>query len=271
MVKLHILKCGEVGVDPAVPRRDISWNPLAYTGLFRSSKRRIWMPVFAYLIEHPKGNVLIDTSWSKEVRTNPVKAESFSLWFASKSKLPMGSAVDEQIEAKGITANDLDYVILTHMDVDHVNGIQMVKNAKHILASEEEITEANGHDVRYWKKQWNGISISMIPFETATEGIVGIAGKVWDIFDDGTVKVIFTPGHSAGAITVLVQNGEKSMLIAGDTGYAKASWRENKLPGPVYDKKLMREALAWIFKLEQEGTVILASHDPEVTQQTIEL
>jgi hypothetical protein len=37
-------------------------------------------------------------------------------------------------------------------------------------------------------------------------------------------------------------------------------------PGAV-----IREALAWILELEQEGTMILASHDPEVKQQTIEL
>ena len=271
MIKLHVLKCGEVGVDPAVPRRDVSRNPLAYTGLFRSPKRRIWLPVFTYLIEHPKGNILIDTSWCKEVRINPVKTESFPLWFASKSKLPQGSAVDEQIAAKGIMVSELDYVILTHMDVDHVNGIQMVKNAKQILASEEELAKSNCRDVRYWKEQWNGIHISKIPFEKAKEEIAGVARKVWDVFDDGTVKVIFTPGHSAGAITVLVQSGGKSILIAGDTGYAKSSWRENKLPGPVYDKKKMREALAWILELEQEGTMILASHDPEVKQQTIEL
>lgn len=37
-IKIHVMKCGEVGVDPAVPDRGVSGNPLAYTGLFRSSK-----------------------------------------------------------------------------------------------------------------------------------------------------------------------------------------------------------------------------------------
>lgn len=149
-IKVHILKCGEVYVDPAVPFRDVSKNPVAYTGLFRSSKRKLWLPVYSYLIEHPKGNILVDTGWDKAVRKNPIKTESFLLWLASKPKLPTGSAVDEQLKKIGIRTNQLDYVFLTHMDVDHVNGIQLVKDAKVIMASSEEIHAASGSDVRYW-------------------------------------------------------------------------------------------------------------------------
>lgn len=267
-IKIHVMKCGEVGVDPAVPDRGVSGNPLAYTGLFRSSKRRIWIPVFAYLIEHPEGNVLVDTSWSSEVRTDPVKAESLRLYLTSKPKLPVGSAVDEQLQKYGIKPEQLRYVILTHMDVDHVNGINLVKNAPHIMASADEIAAAGGSDLRYLKRQWQGIRIEGIPFEKSR---IGIAGSSWDVFGDTTVQVIATPGHTAGSLTVLVSNGGKSVLIAGDTGYQKKSWREGSLPGPVYDKDRMRKALMWVKKMEKNGTLILASHDPEIAEQTIEL
>ena len=49
-IKVHIFHCGEVGVDPAVSFRDVSKNPFAYTGIGRSSKLRIWIPVSVYLI-----------------------------------------------------------------------------------------------------------------------------------------------------------------------------------------------------------------------------
>lgn len=55
MIKVYELNCGQVGVDPAVPDRSISRNTIAYTGLFRSAKRRIWLPVKAFFIVHPKG------------------------------------------------------------------------------------------------------------------------------------------------------------------------------------------------------------------------
>ena len=267
-IKIHILKCGEVGVDPAVPRRSVSQNPLAYTGIFRSSQKRIWIPVFTYFIEHPKGNVLIDTGWSREVRENPIRAESLRLWLTSKPRLPEKAAVDEQLKQLGIRPEQLDYVILTHLDVDHVNGIELVKNAKHIMASKEEIEAANSHDLRYFKRQWKGITFEEIPYQDSQ---LGVTGQSYDLFGDGTMQLIATPGHTAGSLTVLIRQGEKSLLIAGDTGYEKKSWRECSLPGPVYDRKMMKKALQWVNDLECGGTTVLASHDPEIQEQMITL
>lgn len=107
-----------------------------------------------------------------------------------------------------------------------------------------------------------------IPFEHSTDGIVG---KTFDVFGDGSVKVIATPGHSAGSITILVKNNDSSILIAGDTGYAADSWRSKRLPGPVKDKDRMLQALNWVADLESNGTKILASHDPEIMTGVIEL
>ena len=137
MIKIHVLHCGSVGVDPAVPFRDISKNPLAYTGFLRSSMRRIYLPVSTYLIEHPKGLILFDTSWHTDVREHHITHESFPLWFASKPILPPGEAVNEQLKSLGYQPSDLDFVILSHMDVDHVSGLRLVKDAKKIYASRE--------------------------------------------------------------------------------------------------------------------------------------
>lgn len=152
MIKIHVLHCGSVGVDPAVPTRDVSKNPFAYTGLFRSSMRRIYLPVSTYLIEHPKGLILFDTSWHTDVRTTPIRHESFPLWFASKPVLPPGEAVNEQIERLGYHTSDLDYVILSHMDVDHVSGIKLVSDAKKIYASAEELAASRTNQARYCNK-----------------------------------------------------------------------------------------------------------------------
>jgi hypothetical protein len=55
-----------------VPDRGVSKNAAAYTGLFRSARRRIWLPVKIFLIEHPKGAILVDTGWDSAVRAHPV-------------------------------------------------------------------------------------------------------------------------------------------------------------------------------------------------------
>jgi N-acyl homoserine lactone hydrolase len=130
VIKIHVLNCGEVGVDPAVPDRSISKYALAYTGLFRSARRRIWIPVKAFLIEHPKGLILVDTGWDSAVRKHPVRALTFPLWITSKPRLPEGTAVDEQLAALGLKPEDLDYVLMTHMDIDHDSGLRLIRDAK---------------------------------------------------------------------------------------------------------------------------------------------
>lgn len=263
--------CGRVGVDPAVPFRDVSKNPLAYTGLLRSGKRRIWLPVFTYLIEHPKGLVLFDTAWHTDVRERPVRHESFPLWFASKPELPLGQAVSERLRAMGYGPSDVNHVILSHMDVDHASGLTLVKDARHIWASGEELTAAKSGDIRYCnKKLWKNIPIAPIPF--AEDSAVPY-GKSWDVFGDGTVKALFMPGHSAGSVVLEIQNNGRFVLLVGDTGYSKSSWEELRLPGPVYSRDCLLRSLKWVdaaFRKENCAAV-LACHDPEVTAHTITL
>lgn len=58
MIKIHVIHTGKVYVSPALPFKDSikNPNPLQLTLLSLYGRRnRIWLPVSAYLIEHPKG------------------------------------------------------------------------------------------------------------------------------------------------------------------------------------------------------------------------
>ena len=60
-MKVHLLRCGSTVVDEALPFSNKSKNPLAFTGVFRGKWHKVRVPVTAYLIEHPKGRILVDT------------------------------------------------------------------------------------------------------------------------------------------------------------------------------------------------------------------
>jgi len=270
MIKIHVLECGEVGVDPAVPDRSISGSPIAYTGLFRSRKRRIWIPVKAFLIEHPKGLILIDTGWDSAVRNHPVKALTFPLWLTSKPRLPKGTAVDEQLAAMGISVKDLSFVLMTHMDIDHDSGLTLVKDAKKILVSDGEWDAIHSGQVRYARRPWRGIPIKRMPL---SDDVSAPFGKSWDVFGDGSVTVILTPGHTKGSVSVRISGENGFVLIVGDTGYNRSSWESQKLPGPVFDKKTLKKSLAWVQKMRQDPKclAVLAAHDPEEKRTIIEI
>jgi len=270
VIKIHILHCGDVGVDPAVPDRSVSTNPMAYTGLLRSAKRRIWLPVKAFYIEHPKGKILIDTGWDSTVRNHPIRTLTVPMWFASKPNLPAGQAIDEQLDAMGVKPAQLDYVILTHMDIDHDSGLRLVKDAKRILISPEEEKAIHSTQVRYVRRPWKDISIQTIPFQLDQKAP---HGQSWDVFGDKTVIVFSMPGHSQGSVVIKIQEGGNFVLIVGDTGYNCNSWEQLKLPGPVYDKNKMRTSLRWVQteRLKSDCVAVLAAHDPEEKQNLIEL
>ncbi len=260
-LSVRILQTGTVGVDKAVPNRSVSPNPLAYTGLFRSRKNHIVIPVKCFLIIHPDGHkILIDTGWDSKVRKEPIKTLTFPMWFASKPSLPPKQAVDEQLSLLGIKPEDLDYVILTHLDIDHDSGLRMVKNAPHIMASAPEIKALHSSQVRYVLKPCRGINIEPITWN----GSFGPYGKSWDVFNDGRVVVFFTPGHSQGSISIKVQNGSHYLLIVGDSGYNKESWDSLNIPGPVYDKEEMKKTLLWIQAKRSDPfcKAVLCAHDP---------
>ena len=144
-MKIHVLQCGSISVDPTVPygrRFDLIEKTKQLTA---PDEKRVTLPVFTYLIEHPKGLLLVDTGWCREISPRGVydlKAASAvlpsHLTALFHPALPERMAVHEQLAAMGIRAEDLDYVLLTHLDPDHVSGLRHVNKAKHIVLPEYE-------------------------------------------------------------------------------------------------------------------------------------
>lgn len=261
MIKIHVLKCGSTIVDEALALSDKSKNPLAYTGIGRTRRHKIEVPVTAYLIEHPKGLVLVDTGWDTKLRENARRYEGAANYFASPGFLPKGQAVTEYLEKLGYSPEDIDYCILTHLDIDHAGGLRLVKDAKRIMASEAEMAAAAKHHVRYLKRLWKDVAIRTFPNEE------------YDLFGDKSIMLIPLPGHSAGMTGVKVQNGKKYVLIAGDAGYCRQSWEQLVLPGITWDK---REALKSLHLLQAASkdaacVAVLAAHDREVPSDPIVL
>ncbi len=110
-------------------------------------KDRLWLPVSSYFIEHPKGKLLVDCGWHRDMSPDGVfdkmaqirSLGSRALYLVNQGKLEKGKAADEQLMVLGIKPSDLDYVLLSHLDCDHVNGLGLVKDAKHILVSGDEL------------------------------------------------------------------------------------------------------------------------------------
>ena len=278
-MKIHVLHTGEVRVSPYLPFGGDNCNLLKASGMTTPKEDWIWLPVSVYLIEHPQGLILVDTGWHRDMSPKGVydKAAQIKslgsrvLYNVNQGQIPLGEAVDEQLETMGIKPADLDYVLLTHLDCDHANGLRAVKDAKHIIVAQEELDCARKNGlIRYKKKWWEGVDLQTIEWN----GTEGPAGKSFDLFGDGSVKMINIPGHCDGLCAVKITREDgKFVLLFSDGGYATKSWKEMITSGVSLDKGMQRKSLQWIREqsLDPDCIESLATHDTDIKPHVTEL
>ena len=279
-MKIHVFHTGKVCVSPYIPFGGDNCNIVKASGLTTKKSDRLWLPVSAYYIEHPRARILVDCGWDRSMSPDgrfDRKAQIQSLgspflYYVDQGEVDFGETVSEQLEELGIAPEDLDFVLLSHLDCDHANGLPQVKKAKHILVSAEELHCTRKLSpvvqIRYQEKWWKDVRLQTFRWN-GTEGPVG---KSFDLFGDGSIQMINIPGHSDGLCAVKVTNGDgRYVLLYSDGGYAEKSWREMITPGICMDKVQQRKSLEWIREqsLDEKCLESLANHDPDVIPHTI--
>lgn len=269
MAQIYVIQTGSTLVSPAVPDRSTRKSEIAYTGLFQNRKSRISVPVKAFLVEAAGHRVLIDTGWSKECVSHPIRHMGFGLWFASQPVIKDGEAASQQLSKMGISFSEIDAILMTHLDCDHASGLVPLREVKKIYVSGQELVPENLKNVRYNANFWKGITFTEYPMK---EDLNAPFGQSADLFGDASVMIYHTPSHSAGSVAIKVTEKEKFVLFVGDNGYNRHSWEDTALPGPVYDKANMKKALEWVRDMGRKAECcgIYAAHDPEVKQGTYE-
>ncbi len=268
MIKIHIFHTGKVIVDRAIPYKEK--NPLAVTGFFRGADKKLTLAVSCYLIEHPDGKILIDTGWDvKYAHERPHRFFGL-LDSISTPVITEGEGVDSKLEKAGVRPEDIECVYFSHMDFDHTSGIPLVKGVRGYRAAKEELSDASKYFFRYVKQNWRSVTVE--PFCYENSGI-GPVGKSYDVFEDTSVLLVNTPGHTHGHFSVKVTVNGKYAILAGDSVYAQRSIDERIIPGFTVDRTLAKKSLDWICACASDPDCVLVApnHDPEIEEQVIEL
>lgn len=277
-IKIYWLHCGRVRVSEKLPYGD--GNFLWATGLFTRRADRIWLPVSALYIEHPQAKVLIDTGWHRDMSPNnsydrnaQIAHMSLMLYMVNQGVVGEGETVVEQLATLGVKPSDLDYVLLSHLDVDHVSALKSLTAARNILVSEPEMNAATRFcgKFRYCSKMWHGTPIRTFRFGRTG---LGPMEKSYDLLGDGSVQLIWTPGHSEGMFSTKVTGRSgKYFIYFADAGYGSRSWQQLVLPGICDDKELARTSLEWVREesLDDRCVASFACHDPAADPCRIEL
>jgi glyoxylase-like metal-dependent hydrolase (beta-lactamase superfamily II) len=84
-----------------------------------------------------------------------------------------------------------------------------------------------------------------------------------DVFDDGRLIVLSTPGHTRGhqSLMVRLDSGQTVILLA-DAAYLLAKMRQRAIPGVVWSPDAMVSSWERIEALEREhAAMLIATHD----------
>lgn len=267
-IRVYIFHTGKVRVDRAIPLHEK--NPLALTGLFRGEKKKMVLPVSAYLIKHPRGNILIDTGWDTKYANAKPKQLFGMVNQVSSPIIKADEGIDTKLNSIGLSPKDIAHIFISHMDFDHVSGLRLVGGAADIRTSREEWKACNKFGFRY-VDAWSGIC-EVKAFEYCESG-VGPFGRSYDVFDDGSVLLVHTPGHSYGLFSVLINGADGYIVLGSDAAYLSESFTERIIPGFSVNDEWSKRSLDWLIKCKADPMCkgVFVNHDPEVNEQLLEV
>ncbi|MBW1655656.1 N-acyl homoserine lactonase family protein [Flavobacterium quisquiliarum] len=206
-IKVHNLQNGQVRVNRILPASENdNFHAFSYTGIAKPVKCKVWLPVSSYLIEHPKGIVLIDQMCHAEMRQikRDKKELSFFQNLINKPFVELEDIISEKLAKVGYKSNDIDYLIPSDLPSDYSRGLDYLKNAKKIMISDVQWNvESAAKPLSLLDEKWNDLNVQKYSFSKTG---IGPQGLSYDLFGDRTVILVSTPEYSSGAVTAIIKN-----------------------------------------------------------------
>ncbi|WP_112322922.1 4-pyridoxolactonase [Oceanibium sediminis] len=222
-------------------------------------------PVYSVLVETPKGRFLVDTGFDYD---HVQRALAFE-----KPQQTQQQTIPGALKLLGLEPKDIDVVFNSHFHFDHVGGNKFFPHAKKICHKQElpqaadcEVFEALGYSDL-------GFSTEVAEARGATDQLTAgqtAANTKYDLIEGDVelapgVKLIYTPGHTIGHYSLLVEfDNRRPLLLTLDAAYTKKSYDHDINAGfhidPVAGVRSMRRLKQIEADLDAE---VLFSHDPE--------
>lgn len=228
-------------------------------------------PIGAFLLEHPTaGPILVDTGLhpcaGDRLRDNFGRVNAYS--FRTLRTSPEQS-VPVQLRARGIDPADVALVLMTHLHVDHASAMSEFPHARFICSQAEwrAATARFGVWSGYVQGQFPSASrVQTIDFDAQASDQHRPFSRTVDLFGDGSIKLLYTPGHTKGHVSVLVRLAGREALLVGDALYALRNLHEDILPWRTIDEATYRQSMSELraYAAENPNALVIPTHDNDV-------
>jgi glyoxylase-like metal-dependent hydrolase (beta-lactamase superfamily II) len=198
-VRLYALDCGHATF------RDMSM--FSDTGEYEGKSGEIADPCF--VIRHPKGVLLWDTGLSDKLAANKQGAD-----MAPGIHANVPATLIEQLHSLGLTPKQVTYVAFSHFHLDHTGNANEFPDSVWII-NKTELNAALSTPAPFGMDPE-----TFSAYKTAkTQMIDGD----YDVFGDGTVRILKAPGHTAGhQVLELRLQKTGTVILSGDLYHLRA-------------------------------------------------
>jgi N-acyl homoserine lactone hydrolase len=174
------------------------------------------LPVNAYLVEHDGGRCLFDTGQTAAASRPGYLPRWHPFLRLARFELDASDEAGAQLAATGIPPESIDRVVLSHLHTDHVGGVGAFPQAD-VLVGDLEWRRAAGVGGRlrgYTPGRWpREVSVTPVVLDGPA---LGPFLSSYDVLGDGRVRLVPTPGHTPGHISLVVQDDHRTWFLAGD-------------------------------------------------------
>jgi N-acyl homoserine lactone hydrolase len=217
----------------------------------RGGERRVQAPVPFYVIEHPAGVTLFDCGLHADVGDaddpyrQALQSQGLDITFGAED------TVASHLQRLDIDPADVRFVVLSHLHFDHAGGLHQVPNATLVVQKAEW---AAGFDpdvaARYFlpRRYYDlGHAVKLVEGEH-------------DLFGDGAVTCIPSPGHTPGHQSLRVRGPQGDHILISDACYASEVVETRDFP-PFSDRDAMNRSLDGLLARRAADTVMVFGHD----------
>ncbi len=212
----------------------------------------LMVPVPVWFIEGERENILIDTGLGDCQEIMAIQARYGIDYLARKTR---DQEIEAALKAKGLTADDIDVVVLTHLHFDHIGNTGLFRKARFIVQSVEiPLLLSPPKFAIFYYREWAYKITDVLDRLEPVQGNLQLTENV---------ELVRLGGHAPGQMVVFVRTGQGRVCLASDFLYNYGNLRHEWPMGPVWN---IDEWVTGIRYIKAHADVIVPNHDYEFYQ-----
>jgi N-acyl homoserine lactone hydrolase len=236
--RLYVLYCGEAQIPDVSP-----WSPGVNVG------QAALFSVNCYLIRHGTEWMLWDSGYADSLVEKPEGI------VGPRSRALRSKTLVSQLAEIGVAPNQISRLAFSHFHGDHVGNADLFSTATLYIQKPEYDAAFGAEPAKY------GFAPATYERLRASR-IVKLEGD-FDVFGDGSVRILSTPGHTPGHQSLLVRLPVTGVVVlSGDAAHFEENFAQRRVPGFNFDKEQSVQSMDKLDRIvRSERAQLWINHD----------